>query len=468
MKILFAAAECFPFVVTGGLGDVIGALPKALTKLGSNIDVRVVLPLYSDIPQDIKSRINFVKSITVKLSWRNQYCGIHLAEFDGIKYYLIDNEYYFKRKGIYGHFDDAERFAFFCKSVFEILPHIDFIPDVIHAHDWHTALVPSYASLKYKKIEKYSNIKTVFTIHNIQYQGVFSKEIMNDVLDIDPSDVNAVENDGSVNLMKGAIELADAVNTVSPSYAEEIKTAYYAHGLESIINERSFKICGILNGIDTDRYNPWTDKHIIKRYSAKNPEGKTANKEEIQQEFGLPVDSSVPVIGIISRLVEHKGFDLVACIIRQLLDERVQVIILGKGDAHYEDFFSTVAAQYPEKLSVKIAYDTALASRIYAGADMILMPSKTEPCGLVQMVACRYGSLPIVRATGGLKDSITDEENGFVFHDYNAHHMLDTINRALRDFDDKSKWNELIQNAMNSDFTWKSSAKKYLELYKKH
>ena len=467
MKILFAAAECFPFVVTGGLGDVISALPKALKKLNQNNDVRVVLPLYSDIPQEIRDKISFVKSITVKLSWRNQYCGIHMVELDGIRYYLIDNEYYFKRKGIYGHFDDAERFAFFCKSVFEMLPHIDFIPDVIHAHDWHTALIPIYASLKYKKRAEYSSIRTVFTIHNIQYQGVFSKEIMSDVLDIDASDLSTVEYDGAVNLMKGAIELADAVNTVSPTYAEEIKMPYYAHGLESIINERSYKISGILNGIDVERYNPWTDAHIAKKYSAKNPEGKTVDKAEIQKEFGLPADDSVPVIGIISRLVEHKGFDLGACIIRQLLEENVQVIILGKGDAHYEDFFGTVASQYPQKMSVKIMYDTALASRIYAGADIILMPSKTEPCGLVQMVACRYGSLPIVRATGGLKDSIHDGENGFVFNDYNAHHMLDTINRALAAYNDKEKWNKLIQNAMNSDFTWKSSAKKYYELYKK-
>lgn len=467
MKILFTAAECYPFVVTGGLGDVIGALPKALKKINSNNDVRVILPLYSDIPQNIKDNISFVKSITVKLSWRNQYCGIHMIELDGIKYYFIDNEYYFKRKGIYGHFDDAERFAFFCKSVFEILPHIDFIPDVIHAHDWHTALVPIYASLKYKKQEKYSGIRTVFTIHNIQYQGIFSKEIMYDVLDIDPQDTNAVEYDGSINLMKGAIELADAVNTVSPTYSEEIKTPYYAHGLESIINARSFKISGILNGIDTERYNPWTDPHIVKRYSLNNPDGKKDNKENIQKEFGLPVDPEIPVIGIISRLVEHKGFDLVACIIRQLLEERVQVIILGKGDVHYEDFFATVASQYPDKMSVKVMYDTALASRIYAGADMILMPSKTEPCGLVQMVACRYGSLPIVRATGGLKDSIDDGVNGFVFNDYNAHHMLDTINRAMAAYEDKNKWNELMKNAMNSDFTWKSSARKYYELYKK-
>ncbi|MBR5721026.1 MAG: glycogen synthase, partial [Clostridia bacterium] len=392
MKILFAASECFPFVVTGGLGDVIGALPKALKKLNQNNDVRVVLPLYSDIPQEIKDKISFVKSITVKLSWRNQYCGIHMIEIDEIRYYLIDNEYYFKRKGIYGHFDDAERFAFFCKAVFEMLPHIDFIPDVIHAHDWHTALIPIYASLKYKKRAEYSSIRTVFTIHNIQYQGVFSKEIMSDVMDIDSCDLNAVEYDGAVNLMKGAIELADAVNTVSPTYAEEIKMPYYAHGLESIINKRSYKISGILNGIDVERYNPWTDAHIVKRYSAKNPDGKKINKAEIQKEFGLPVDENVPVIGIISRLVEHKGFDLVACIIRQLLEENVQVIILGKGDAHYEDFFGTVASQYPQKMSVKIMYDTALASRIYAGADIILMPSKTEPCGLVQMVACRYGS----------------------------------------------------------------------------
>lgn len=467
MKILFVAAECYPFVVTGGLGDVIGALPKALKKINPNNDVRVILPLYSDIQQNIKDKISFVKSITVKLSWRNQYCGIHMIELEGIKYYLIDNEYYFKRKGIYGHFDDAERFAFFCKSVFEILPHIDFIPDVIHAHDWHTALVPIYATLKYKKLEQYSGIRTVFTIHNIQYQGIFSKEIMSDVLDIDPQDTNAVEYDGSVNLMKGAIELADAVNTVSPTYAEEIRTPYYAHGLESIINARSFKISGILNGIDIDRYNPWTDPNIVKRYSLNNLDGKKDNKGNIQKEFGLPVDPDIPVIGIISRLVEHKGFDLVACIIRQLLEERVQVIILGKGDVHYEDFFATVASQYPNKMSVKIMYDTAMASRIYAGADMILMPSRTEPCGLVQMVACRYGALPIVRATGGLKDSIYDGENGFVFNDYNAHHMLDTINRAIATFEDKNKWNELVKNAMNSDFTWKSSARKYYELYKK-
>lgn len=466
MKILFAAGECFPFVVTGGLGDVISALPKALKRVNPRNDIRVVLPLYSDISKELKDQMSFVKSITVKLSWRNQYCGIYLSELNGIKYYFIDNEFYFKRSGIYGHFDDAERFAFFCKSVFEILPHIDFIPDVIHAHDWHTALVPIYATLKYKKLPEYENIKTVFTIHNIQYQGVFGKEIINDVFDIDYADESTVEYDGSINLMKGAIELADAVNTVSRTYAEEIKTPYYAHGLDSIINARSYKISGILNGIDIDRYNPRTDKNIVKHYTAKNPEGKKVNKEAIQKEFGLPTDPNVPVIGIITRLVEHKGIDLVSCILRDLLQQNVQVVVLGKGDRHYEDFFSATANQYPDKLSVKIMYDTALASRIYAGADMILMPSKTEPCGLVQMVACRYGTLPIVRATGGLKDSINDGENGFVFHDYNAHHMLDTINRAVAAFNDTETWNTLVANAMNSDFTWKASAKQYMELYK--
>ncbi|MBO5035920.1 MAG: glycogen synthase GlgA [Clostridia bacterium] len=466
MKILFAAGECFPYVGTGGLGDVIGALPKALKKLSTKNDVRVVLPLYADISQDLKDQMAFVKSINVRLSWRNQYCGIYFVEADGIKYYFIDNEFYFKRKGIYGHFDDAERFAFFCKSVFDILPHIDFVPDVIHAHDWHTALVPIYASLYYKKNPEYSNIKTIFTIHNIQYQGVFGKEIAGDIFDIGYEDLHKVEYDGAINLMKGAIELADAVNTVSQTYAEEIKTPYYAHGLEGIINERSFKICGILNGIDIERYNPRTDKNIVKHYTAKNPEGKKVNKEAIQAEFGLPTDPSVPVIGIITRLVEHKGIDLVACILKELLEKKVQVIVLGKGDRQYEDFFCALAAHFPEKLSVKIMYDTALASRIYAGADMILMPSKTEPCGLVQMVACRYGTLPIVRATGGLKDSINDGENGFVFDDYNAHLMLHTINRAIEAFNDEEKWKTLVENAMTSDFTWKASAKKYFELYK--
>jgi len=466
MKILFAASECFPFVVTGGLGDVIGALPKALKKLSAKNDIRVVLPLYSDISQEIKDQMCFVKSINVNLSWRNQYCGIYFIEIDGIKYYLIDNEFYFKRKGIYGHFDDAERFAFFCKSVFEILPHIEFVPDVIHSHDWHTALVPIYASLKYKKMPEYEKVKTIFTIHNIQYQGVFGKEILNDILDIDYNDINAVEYDGAINLMKGAIELADAVNTVSQTYAEEIKTPYYAHGLENIINARSFKISGILNGIDIERYNPRTDKNIVKHYTAKNPEGKKVNKEAIQTEFDLPVDPSVPVIGIITRLVEHKGIDLVACILKKLLEEKVQVVVLGKGDRQYEDFFSSLAAQFPDKLSVKIMYDTALASRIYAGADMILMPSKSEPCGLVQMVACRYGTLPIVRATGGLKDSINDGENGFVFYDYNAHLMLDTIIRAISAFNNEEEWKTLVANAMTADFTWKASAKKYFELLK--
>jgi len=466
MKILFAAGECFPFVGTGGLGDVIGALPKALKKLSTKNDVRVVLPLYADISQELKDQMTFVKSINVRLSWRNQYCGIYFVEADGIKYYFIDNEFYFKRKGIYGHFDDAERFAFFCKSVFDILPHIEFVPDVIHAHDWHTALVPIYASLYYKKNPEYSNIKTIFTIHNIQYQGVFGKEIAGDIFDIGYEDLHKIEYDGAINLMKGAIELADAVNTVSQTYAEEIKTPYYAHGLEGIINERSFKICGILNGIDIERYNPRTDKNIVKHYTAKNPEGKKVNKEAIQAEFGLPTDPTVPVIGIITRLVEHKGIDLVACILKELLEKKVQVIVLGKGDRQYEDFFCALAAHFPEKLSVKIMYDTALASRIYAGADMILMPSKTEPCGLVQMVACRYGTIPIVRATGGLKDSINDGENGFVFDDYNAHLMLHTINRAVEAFNDEEKWKTLVENAMTSDFTWKASAKKYFELYK--
>ena len=469
MKVLYAASEAMPFMASGGLGDVAGSLPQALRK--RLIGCRVVMPLYDNITQELKDSMKFITHISVPVAWRRQYCGIFEARAGGVIYYLLDNQYYFKRDTIYGQYDDAERFAFFSRAILEIIPHIGFKPDVIHCNDWQTALTPVYYSTMYATAPGYENIKTVFTIHNIQYQGVYGNELLGDVLGISENDYHLLEYDGCVNFMKGGIECADKVTTVSPSYANEILDPWYSHGLDTILNQRRFKLSGILNGIDVINYNPETDKSLWKNYSADDSEGKKENKAELQALMQLPVREDVPVISMVTRLVSHKGLDLVKAVADELLSsEDVQFIVLGSGDWQYESFFKELAARYPDKMGLWLGFVPDLAHKIYAGSDMFLMPSKSEPCGLSQMVALRYGTIPIVRETGGLRDSIQDsgngEGNGFTFANYNAHDMLFTIRRALKGYKNKQGWSILVDRALNCDYSWGRSANEYIKLYK--
>lgn len=468
MNILYATGEAYPFIMTGGLGDVAGALPRAIYE--NSVDCRVVLPLYSDIPKSIHSKLTFVTSFTVSLSWRQQYCGIYKTIINDITYYLLDNEYYFKRSGIYGHFDDGERFAFFSLAVLEMLHYIDYQPDIIHSNDWHTALIPVFRNLIYGEIKEYNHIKTVFTIHNIIYQGQYGFIFLTDVLGLNPRDTPILEYNGCINLMKAAIVSANAVTTVSPTYASELMFPFYAHGLEGILQNNSYKLTGIINGIDIDVYNPETDLFINTNYSYHTTKRKKSNKIALQQMFHLPTDETIPIIGMVTRLVDHKGLDLLNAVIEELLSTRIQLIILGKGDQHHEAFYEYIASRYPNKMAIKIGFFPDIAHMIYAGSDMFLMPSKSEPCGLSQMVSLRYGTIPIVRETGGLKDTVTDcgdgKGNGFTFQTYNAHDMLDAIHRAYNMYARKKDWEILIKRAMSSDFSWENSANLYIKLYK--
>ena len=470
MKVLYVASEALPFMASGGLGDVAGSLPTALRK--RLIGCRVVMPLYDSIKQEYKDKMKFITSISVPVSWRRQYCGIFEAKHNGVIYYFLDNQYYFKRDGIYGHYDDAERFAFFSRAVLEIIPHIDWKPDIIHCNDWQSALTPLYYSCYYANQIGYENIKTVFTIHNIQYQGKYGTELLNDVLGIAPEYNNLILYDGLVNFMKAGIECANKVTTVSSTYAKEILDPWYSFGLDPILNQRSWKLCGILNGIDTDSYNPETDPAIAENYCvADYKDGKSACKKALQEQMGLAVREDVPVIGIVSRLVGHKGLDLVKAVMEKSLWERdVQYVVLGSGEWQYESFFRELHDKYPDKVGVTIGFVPELARKIYAGADLFLMPSKSEPCGLSQMVALRYGTLPIVRETGGLKDSITDcgdgEGNGFTFKTYDAYDMLGAIYRGVEAFGDKDNWQILVKRALECDMSWGKSANEYIKMYK--
>ena len=469
MKVLYAASEALPFIASGGLGDVAGSLPQALRK--RLIGCRVVMPLYDNIKQELKDTMKFITNISVPVAWRRQYCGIFEARAGGVIYYLLDNQYYFKRDSLYGFYDDAERFAFFSRAILEIIPYIDFKPDIIHCNDWQTALTPVYYSTMYANQPGYENIKTVFTIHNIQYQGVYGEELLDNVVGINHAHKNILEYDGTVNLMKGAIETANAVTTVSPSYAKEILDPWYSHGLDTILKERSFKLRGILNGIDVINYDPETDKDIFKNYSADNVRGKYVNKRELQKLLGLPEKSNTPVMGMVTRLVSHKGLDLCKAVLDELLATTdIQLVVLGSGDYQYEEFFRGLAARYPEQVGLCLGFVPDLARKIYAGSDLFLMPSKSEPCGLSQMVALRYGTIPIVRETGGLRDSVTDsgdgEGNGFVFSSYNAHDMLHAIRRACEGYEDKDGWQILVKRAMDSDNSWGKSANEYIRMYK--
>lgn len=470
-KIIFLGSEAAPFVATGGLADVLGSLPKALAK-NKSLDISVILPLYSSISDEFRSKFKFLTNFNVSVGWRWQYAGIFFFEYQGVKFYFIDNEYYFKREGnIYGFYDDGERFAFFSRAGLDTIARLNIYPDVLHCNDWQTASAIIFLKGMYYADENFRKIKSVFTIHNIEYQGIFGLDTHEELFGFTESIKQFVEFNGSVNLMKGAIEMSDVVSTVSPTYAEEIKNSYFAHGLESIINRNAHKLYGILNGIDVDYYNPETDKFLFSNYNASDLTGKAICKEELQKMLNLPVRPEVPIIAIISRLVSHKGLDLVRTAIETLLSQDVQIVILGKGEIAYENFFNHIASCYQGKCASIIAYNQDLSRKIYSGADIFLMPSKMEPCGLSQMIASRYGTVPVVRETGGLNDSIRAYTgatgNGFTFHDYNAHDMLYVINEAIRTYKDEKAWKDVQSRAMLTDFSWNNQAGKYEELYNK-
>ncbi|MER2226056.1 MAG: glycogen synthase GlgA [Carnobacterium sp.] len=472
MKVLFAAAECAPFFKTGGLGDVAGALPKELKKQG--IDVRVVLPLYGTMPQKYKDQLVDVAQFEVKVGWRSQYCGIKKLRKDEVIYYFIDNLYYFDRPSIYGFDDDSERFAFFAQAICEMLEKIEFVPDVLHVNDWHTSIIPVLLKDKYQWITSYQSIKTILTIHNLQFQGVFDQLVLSDLYGIG---YNAFHEHGlkyydDINCLKGGIFYADQVTTVSPTYAQEIQTPQFGENLDGVLRFNSYKLSGILNGIDYEVFDPETDNAIPAHFSTKNLKGKTVNKTTLQERVGLPVNEKIALMSMVSRLTTQKGCNLLRDKIDELMHRNIQVLILGTGEKEYEDSFNYFTWKYPDKFKVIVDFDVALAQHIYAGSDLFIMPSAFEPCGLSQLNSLRYGTLPIVHETGGLKDTVqpynpyTGEGTGFSFNDFRSTVMVETIDRALTVYYDEPKnWTSLVKQAMSKDFSWEKSTNDYIQVY---
>ena len=475
LQIVFASAECAPFVKTGGLGDVAGSLPAALTRAGA--ECIVMVPKYSTIKSEYTDQMEHLTDFYVPLGWRNEYCGLEKLESDGVTYIFIDNERYFKRDYPYGHFDDGERFAFFAKAVTESLQHLPegFECDVLHCNDWQTALSPVFLREFYQGIPLYDRVRTVFSIHNVAFQGQFTDKLLNDILGLAHIPAAAAQlrcDSRSINYMLGGLHYTDAITTVSPTYAGEIQTPEYGEGLDGILRDRSYVLQGILNGIDTKAFDPATDKRIAANYSEKNMSGKATCKAKLQEELGLEVRDDRPLMVMVTRLTRQKGLDLVMYSLDRILSNGVQVAVLGTGDADYEDGLRWFQSQYPGSMAARIEFDPALSQRMYAGADMFLMPSKFEPCGLSQIISMRYGTLPLVRETGGLKDTVipynqfTGEGTGFSFTHFNGDEMGDAVFRAARLFwDDKDSWNALVRNAMEQDFSWTRSANTYIDLY---
>ena len=472
MKILYAASEAVPFCKTGGLADVAGSLPAALAAQGA--EVAVVLPLYQKVKEKFGDQLYFECYDYVDLAWRHSYCGLFSMERDGVTWYFLDNEQYFRRPELYGYMDDGERFGFFSRAVVRMLHHLKFWPEVIHCNDWQTALVPIYLKDDGVREERFRSIRTVLSIHNIEYQGRYGRQTLGDLFGLDHgwADDGTILMDGDVNLLKGAILCADAVNAVSPTYANELKMPYFAHRLDGIMRRCGYKLSGVLNGIDVKRYDPATDPHIAVNYSAADMAGKQADKAELQKLMGLRQEPYVPIVGIVSRLVSHKGLDLVCEVLHDMMELPLQMVILGKGDRKYEEFFQWAAQQYPGRMAVRLDYNEELSMAIYAGADLFLMPSKSEPCGLSQMIAMRYGTVPIVRETGGLKDTVSpyeawrDAGNGFTFANYAGSDMLYVIREAVylyKDYPDA--FARLRARAMACDFSWARSAGEYLHIY---
>ena len=476
MKILFVGSEALPFAASGGLGDVMGSLPMAIRAQDpQTMDVRVVMPLYSSIRGEYREKMTFVKECSVPLAWRQLYCGIWQYEREGVIYYFLDNEYYFKRDSLYGSFDDAERYAYFSRAVLEMMREIDFYPDVLHANDWQSALTLIYLRTKYACYQPYTGIRTVYTIHNIDYQGVYGQELLGDIFDLGEGERSLVDYRGDINLTKGAIVCCDALTTVSPHYAEEIRDPYFANGLHYITEQYAYKTRGIVNGIDTAYYDPANKDDLFAPFTLRSAvTGKRKNKLELQRRMGLPESEGTPVIAMVSRLAAHKGFDLVKCVLEQFIAANdVQFVLLGTGEADFEAYFRYLAERYPERVACRFLFDKALSKQIYAGADLFLMPSKSEPCGLSQMIASRYGAVPIVREVGGLYDTIHAYQpaektgNGITFYSYNAYDMLDAIRRAVDLYHgDPEGFKALRRNAMKADFSWDASASGYLALYR--
>lgn len=469
MKVLYATSEAAPFVKTGGLGDVGASFPPALAQ--ENVSVRVILPLYESIAPVWREQMHFVMSMYVRLSWRSLYCGLFELTRGSVTYYFLDNEYYFKRRELYGHYDDGERFAFFSKAVLDILPELGWKPDVIHCNDWQTALIPIY--LRSLKNSALDGIRTVFTIHNIEYQGRFGREIMADVFGLPETLVEngTLEFMGGVSLMKGALLLSDRITTVSPTYAKELSFAYYAHGLEGVVAANAHKLTGILNGIDQTLYDPETDANLEEKFSRIDLSGKAKNKRALERLLHLNESEQAPVVAIVSRLVSHKGMDLITAMLGQMMELPIQLVVLGRGDWQYEQQFLNAQSRYPGRVSANILYSASLAMKIYAGADIFLMPSQAEPCGLSQMIAMRYGAVPVVRETGGLRDTVpaydetTGAGSGFTFENYNAHDMLEALTAACRLYADKERWQTLSAANMAVDFSWGRSARAYRDLF---
>ncbi|GCD09775.1 glycogen synthase GlgA [Clostridium tagluense] len=472
MKVLFVASEAYPFIKTGGLGDVAYALPKALRKMG--IDARVIIPKYSTIPLSFKNCMENLASFTVPVGWRNQYCGLKYLTYEDMPYYFVDNEYYFERPEIYGCYDDGERYSYFSKAVLESIKHMgDFVPDIIHCNDWHSGILPALLKDSYSDDEMYSEIKSVFTIHNLKYQGVFPKEILDELLNLDEgyfSD-DALKFYDAISFMKGGIVFADAVTTVSETYAGEIQTPFYGEGLDGLLRSKSEKLYGIVNGIDYELYNPKVDKKIFYNFDSDSIKQKVKNKLKLQNQLSFTVNENIPLVGIVTRLVKQKGLDLIVAKLQELLSLPIQIVLLGNGDGYYEDIFQYYASIYPSRISTNIVFDEVLAQKIYAASDIFLMPSLFEPCGIGQLIALKYGSIPIVRETGGLKDTIipynkyTGTGNGFSFENYSSDELMDTITSALNLYNDKDSWNKLVKNAMISNNSWENSAKNYMDLY---
>lgn len=475
MQIVFASAECAPFVKTGGLGDVAGSLPAALVRAGA--EVIVMVPKYATIKDEYKSQMEHFSDFYVSLGWRNEYCGLEKLEHDGVTYMFIDNERYFARDYPYGFFDDGERFAFFSKAITESLQHLPagFECDILHCNDWQTALAPVFLREFYQGLPLYDRVKTVFSIHNVAFQGQFSDTVMEDILGVAhiPAAASQLRCDAcSINYMLGALRYADAITTVSPTYANEIQTPEFGEGLDGVLRERSYALQGILNGIDVAGFDPATDKRIAANYTVEDRSGKAVCKAKLQEELGLEVRDDRPLMVMVTRLTRQKGMDLVMYALDRILSGGVQVAVLGTGDRDYEDGLRYFQDKYPGTMAARIEFDPALSQRMYAAADMFLMPSKFEPCGLSQIIAMRYGTLPIVRETGGLKDTVipynefTGEGTGFSFTNFNGDEMGDAVFRAARLFwDNREAWNQLVTQAMSQDFSWTRSADKYLDLY---
>lgn len=469
MKILYCTSEANPYAGSGGLADVAGSLPKILRHSG--VDCRVIMPLYGDIPQYLKDGMNYITSLTVPVSWRQQYCGLYFAQYDGVTFYFIDNDYYFKRDGLYGFYDDAERFAFFSRAILEVLPYIDFHPDLIHANDWQTALVPTYYYCFYSKMPWYQNIKSMFTIHNIQYQGMYGWDVNTECVGLPEDRKPILEHNGKLNMVKAAIETSTRVTTVSPSYAGEILDPWFSHKLDPILRGCSYKLCGILNGIDYDSYNPATDIQMYANYTPEYPEGKGHCKYMLQERLGLEKRWDIPLIAMVTRLVSHKGLDLVRDGIEDILNRNdVQLVVLGSGDKEYEEYFTFLHNKYPGRVCFCCGFVPELARKIYAGSDIFLMPSKSEPCGLSQMIALRYGSIPVVREVGGLRDSIKDSMdgfgNGFTFKLYDVQDMTYALQRAIEGYWNRDGWKALRYRAMTCDNSWGRSASDYINVYR--